>query len=426
MKKRILISLAAIVMATFSGCSNQNDGTTASASQIETRGAVHVDNVPFSRKAPAGLKPEETPLFISFGFDDNAYPDAMVWIRDFMRNQTNFIEGTGNPKNFDGQTAKATFFMTGQYMTNSGLIPHGGNTLAKMSTTLKSLYNDGHEIANHTYKHTDDKSIAELTRCNDAIVSMGIPRDAIVGFRAPNLHYTDAAFQNLYQMGFLYDCTIEENWDNNKTGKDDAFPFTLDNGSPFQSGPVIGKYPGMWELPVFTLHVEGQNRIEAAFDYNLWVTRKLNKAEFVKTLKDALDARIEGNRAPFLFGAHTDEYSEFNLTFDTTHTPNSTWQERRAAIEEFLIYAMSKPQVRIVTHKQVIDWMRDPQPLTGSAVIKPTPRPDPDPTMPVWDATKVYKKGNNTKYDNYIWVANWWTQGEVPGAPDSNGAWSRK
>ncbi len=414
------------MMATFTGCSVVDENGTVETSETVTRSAIRTDNVAPSRKAPGGLKPEETPLFVSFGFDDNAYSDALIWIRDFMKSQTNFIEGAGDPKNYDGETAKATFFMTGQYLTNDGLISKGGNTLAKMSSVLQDLYYGGHEIGNHTYRHTADKSIAELTRANDAIVGMGIPRNEIVGFRAPNLSYDDAAFKNLYDMGFLYDCTIEEIWDNNKTGKDDMFPFTLDTGSPFMPIPALSNYPGMWELPVFTLHVAGQNRIEAAFDYNLWVTRKLTKDAFVQTLKDALDARLAGNRAPFTFGAHTDEYSEFNTGFENSHTPNSTWRERRAAIEEFLIYAMSKPQVRVVTHEQIIDWMRDPRPLTGSAVIDPGPVVDPDPTMPVWSADIVYYKGDKTKYDNTIWMAQWWTKGEVPGSPEARGAWVRQ
>jgi hypothetical protein len=94
------------------------------------------------------------------------------------------------------------------------------------------------------------------------------------------------------------------------------------------------------------------------FDYNLWVTFSMTKAEFLATMKYSFDQRLLGNRAPFTFGAHTDYYSsKYNAV------PNATLQERQEAIEEFLDYVRSKPMVRIVSAKQALDWIRNPAPL---------------------------------------------------------------
>ena len=41
----------------------------------------------------------------------------------------------------------------------------------------------------------------------------------------------------------------------------------------------------------------------------------------------------------------------------------STAEERQEAIEEFLDYALSKEAVRVVSMKQVLDWVRNPSPL---------------------------------------------------------------
>ena len=41
--------------------------------------------------------------------------------------------------------------------------------------------------------------------------------------------------------------------------------------------------------------------------------------------------------------------------------PGATPAERRAAIEEFLDYARSKPEVRITSARTVLDWMRNPR-----------------------------------------------------------------
>jgi hypothetical protein len=94
------------------------------------------------------------------------------------------------------------------------------------------------------------------------------------------------------------------------------------------------------------------------FDYNLWVSFQMSKAEVLATLKHSLDLRLAGNRAPFMFGTHTDYYSS-----KYTAARNATVRERQEAIEEFLDYAASKPEVRIVSTKQILDWVREPVPL---------------------------------------------------------------
>jgi hypothetical protein len=75
----------------------------------------------------------------------------------------------------------------------------------------------------------------------------------------------------------------------------------------------------------------------------------------VAILKYNLDQRLSGNRAPLLFGAHTDFYRE------TWEEGVATHLERREAIEEFLDYARSIPEVIVGTHKDVVDYMRAPR-----------------------------------------------------------------
>ena len=81
--------------------------------------------------------------------------------------------------------------------------------------------------------------------------------------------------------------------------------------------------------------------------------------EVAATLKHTLDLRLKGNRAPFMFGAHTDYYS---AATDWV-APHTTVEERRAAIEDFVDYALSKEDVRVVSMKTIFDWMRSPIPL---------------------------------------------------------------
>lgn len=95
-----------------------------------------------------------------------------------------------------------------------------------------------------------------------------------------------------------------------------------------------------------------------ALDWNVLVDFKMNRDEYLATLKYTLDLRLSGNRAPFMFGAHSDVYSpKYHFP------PNITWQERQDVISEFLKYALSKKEVRVVSLEKILDWMKNPVPL---------------------------------------------------------------
>ena len=81
----------------------------------------------------------------------------------------------------------------------------------------------------------------------------------------------------------------------------------------------------------------------------------MNTTEFAATLKYTLDLRLQGNRAPLLFGMHSDYYSS---KYEAPLIPS--WRERQQAVEEFIDYALSRPEVRIVSNRQLLDWLRNP------------------------------------------------------------------
>jgi hypothetical protein len=93
------------------------------------------------------------------------------------------------------------------------------------------------------------------------------------------------------------------------------------------------------------------------FDYNPWYGLQTTKAEFLATLKYTLDLRLQGNRAPFLLGVHTMEYSN---GWNTAPQGAPSERERQEAIEEFLEYATSIASVRLTSYKAVLDWVRNP------------------------------------------------------------------
>ena len=121
----------------------------------------------------------------------------------------------------------------------------------------------------------------------------------------------------------------------------------------------------MWEFPVYTFNkITGDTAATVTgLDFNLW-TKCQNETtfNFTEVLKQSLDQRLAGNRSPFAIGAHTDVYSQFNDSANMTWS-NFDYQARRKALADFIDYALSKPQVRFVTYRQLIEWMRQPKPL---------------------------------------------------------------
>jgi hypothetical protein len=374
------------------------------------------DDVPPSASPPGGLRPTQAPMFVTFGFDDNGYSGlegtngtgGMTWAGDLFRPLVN-ATGAGKPRTYDGQPARATFYVTAIY---------GAMWISESNAYVKRAWHtllvDGHEIADHTLSHNHgdqwDEAMwtTEIQACIDVLTrpfdpmemnvspdatkGIGMPASDFFGFRTPFLEYNGNTFAAVRKLGFWYDCSIEDGYQTDQDGSNYFWPYTLDHGSPGHDVIVswgdgkqpIGKYPGLWELPANPVIVPPdaecakygvpsglRSRLKAlqswfdadsgkitGLDYNLWVQFKMSKAEFLATLKYTLDQRLRGNRAPFAFGAHSDIYSS-----KYTAAEGATVAERQQAMEELLHYALSRPEVRVVPVKKILDWIRNPDPL---------------------------------------------------------------
>ena len=319
-------------------------------------------------RPPGGLAVDNVPLFVSLGFDDNAYPDGMQWILDVMKSRVN-PAGRGNPCTFDGAPARASFF------NNSHV---GEMTEPGIKDAHQRAYRDGHEAANHTDSHAEtlqrnpDRAlwVKELSTCTDYMVGLGIPRADIVGFRTPFLQQSEQTFEAIVDQKFRYDCSIEHFYGPGGF----VWPYTLDGGKApmhtYQTAPM-GKYAGLWELPVYELMTTTTGYTSVTgFDYNIWISKRMTRAQAVDLFKASLQIRLAGgnspaNRAPLLIGAHTDLYSEKNTTANTQAAASVA--DRRAAIEEFLTWALTyHPAVRVVPYAEVLHWMQAPVGLDGT------------------------------------------------------------
>ena len=349
---------------------------------------------------PHGIAVNKAPQFVVIGFDDNTKSEGIDWA-------INLFAGKKNP---DGSDARVSF-----YMNTKGLHEELEDRPANLLAAFKRLKNSGHEIGNHTYGHHSDinqddwdtfeHTIGHLSRAqwrpkiqkatDDLVNLAGIGRDEIVGFRSPYLLYNQNLFEELKSQNFLYDCSIEEGAAENFDGTNFRWPYQLDDGSPghnesWYANPqnpnavTIGSVPGLWELPNHLMMIPKDSECQrygiqkglwkrikkkipyldghkiTGFDYNLWSNAKLNKAEVLGILKYNLDLRLQGNRAPLMFGAHTQFYTQ---EWADEHNTKATYQEMREAIGEFVDYALSKPEVRIVPAKEIINWCTHPVPL---------------------------------------------------------------
>ncbi|QUJ67554.1 glycoside hydrolase family 9 protein [Photobacterium sp. GJ3] len=401
-------------------------------SKLETQGpAPDQPGVMPSRKAPpGGLSPEKVPQFISLGTDDNSTEAGMDWLTNLHATRTN-PAGTGNPLTYDGEPLTYTGFHTGFYTGASG-------------ASWKRSYDQGNEAGNHTQNHKPDGHLfdyntwkLENDTANDGIVSVGIPRNSLHGFRAPHLLPNDALYQYLVDSGFSYDTSLEEGWSYGEDGTNFSWPYTMHdeapaltimNGYGFANKPYVGKHPNLWQMPAYVFiippddqdglpynlrekakaaqdYISLDNGKVTGFDYNLEHLLKFNADEIYVTLKYTLDQRLKGNRAPMLIGGHGKNFAD--------NSPMGV------AFKRFVDYALTHPDVRIVTHKKIIDWMNDPVALDAALPLSITAEVKGHEvtgqcTDPVWSSGTSYNQGDRVTHLGETWEARW-QQSSEPG-----------
>ncbi len=418
----------------------------AALARLEKEGAkvVPVDGPrPPLKSPPGGLKPEQVPMFVTISSDDNRNPAGVKWLSQLINSKTNPAGATGknNPFTLDGKPAKMTFLHTGAYVGTVG-------------AEWKAAFDAGNEAGNHTQSHNEGVDgtqlpyatwLSEIVTSNGNIVSTGIPRDQIYGFRAPRLQYNDPLMSVLQAEGFLYDTSIEDGNAGGRDGTNFPWPYTLHDGAPGATTRAIwdkkgllniGSYPGLWEIPLSPFivppdHKDGlpinlRAKVKAAitewdwseeagkitgFDYNLTATSTSTAGltdpdEIFAILKHTLDLRLQGNKAPLTIGVHSNYYG----------TPTAPMA---IAVKRFVEYALTHPDVRLATHKQVIDWVQNPRALDDIPHVidaKVTPHVVTGQcTDPAWDASTLYEASDKVTYQNKTWTSGWQNSNNVPG-----------
>lgn len=368
-----------------------------------------------SKQPPKGLNPKDVPQFIVFGSDDNAfsgldeYYGGSLFLLDTFNSRVNPIGKVDqNPTTYDGTPTSFSMYVTSKFIS-----PGAPESSVNNKKIWRRILESGNEIGNHTHNHnsglqfTTQQWEREFDLWNEAVAKpydpielqpnpntgIGIKEKQIFGFRTPYLEYNNNVFKVIRQKGYVYDCSIEEGYQLDQDGTNNFWPYTLDNGSP---GDVrmselwgyrlpIDPQPGLWEIPVYTFIIPPDSEcakygIEpgfrqrkaglfqlynpeegkvTGFDWNIFSQLKMTKAEALATLKYTLDLKLNSNRAPMTVGLHSDMYSpKYGESL-----PHISDKERREVLTEFVDYALSKKEVRIVSAEKLIEWLKNPQAL---------------------------------------------------------------
>lgn len=397
MKKKIRLLLLLAGITFFGACNN-------------------VKRLP-SQEPPEGLKSEQVPQFVVFGFDDNRYSGlegsggdgGMTFITDLFAAHKN-PAGSGNLRNYDGLSTYFSFYGTTAYIAED----RGENPVYNKKAWNRAIM-AGNELGNHTHNHnsgaifssaqwqeqfdlwnkhvTSSFNPEESAENPDEKSGVGLHPAHIFGFRAPELEYNDGLFSVMQQNGYYYDSSIEEGYQPDQDGTNYFWPYTLDEGSPgdklkatYLGLEPINPHPGLWEIPVYTLvappdEVADEYGVQTGFraalakrgdlpfynpaqgkvpglDSSLFDQFKMSKNEALAVLKYSLDQRLKGNRVPFTLVGHSGMYSNKYQKLDKT-----TAESRREVLKEFLEYALSKPDVRVVSAAQLLAWLSLPESL---------------------------------------------------------------
>ncbi|XP_005107367.1 uncharacterized protein LOC101850596 [Aplysia californica] len=296
------------------------------------------------------LGSNNVPQMVYFGFDDAVQAQVSGYYDELF---------TSDRRNQNGCPITMTLYVSHQY-TNYDKVAE--------------YYKRGMEIGVHSVTHTDIDTAAKLQeeanqQKQNIVNNAGVPASQVAGWRSPNLKTAgDDQPRILGELDYLYDISLTYSRDANV-----PWPFTLDYGYPYPcmiSPCPSGTNPhkGFWEVMVHSLqnprtgfpcgYVDGcRPEGESDAEEYLW-------SNFLHS--------YETNRAPFGLNMHAAWFA----------TP-----EYMTAMGKFIDRLLTTPDVYIVNVRQMLEWMKNPVPVSEIKNFAPwgcpgvtTPRPTRKPT----------------------------------------------
>jgi hypothetical protein len=281
-------------------------------------------------------------MFVVFTADDAVQSYTIDAVNQFLAHR----------KNPNGCPVKMTYY-TSLNFTNY--------------TLVTDWYVAGNEIADHTMTHVGSPPAEEINGNLIALNSLaGIPMSSIKGFRAPFLNYSAETLQLLYKAQFLYESSSSAAIPVTDPNTDAYWPYTLDYGMANNCLDVPGtckgepKLPGFWEIPMYAFFDErgtdGIHLMDPWLDAANGETAP-NDTATLEYMQATFTDHYKGNRQPIGLYTHPIHLSS---TYPGVPSPNSTVQ----MINAFLDWAQNQQDVWIVSNEQLLDWVRNPTPIS--------------------------------------------------------------
>lgn len=275
-------------------------------------------------------------MFLLFTADDAIQSYTLDSVNSFLAHR----------RNPNGCAPKMTYFTSTNYTSYQ---------------LVTQWYVEGNEIADHTMTHVGSPSAEEINGNLRALNAFaGIPLSEIAGFRAPFLNYTTDTLRMLRDAGFTYDSSMTSASRANATDTDAFFPYTLDSGVANDclngvEGLCQGQFrlPGFWEIPMYSTFdntATGIHLMDPYLDAN-------DTSAVLSWLQNTFLEHYEHNRQPFGIYTHP-----IHLATGYPGVRDPTAQI--TMINQFLDWAQTHNNVWIVSNKQLLEWMRNPVPVS--------------------------------------------------------------
>ncbi|MFF2953618.1 hypothetical protein ACFVVU_20005 [Kitasatospora sp. NPDC057965] len=312
---------------------------------------------------PEKLKPgERPPQFVVFSWDgaggteDGQFPRFLKLAEEHKASMTFFLSGIyALPK------GKADLYHPPKHAVGASDIPYLSDGAVK--TTLKLIsqaWLAGHEIGTHFNGHfcstrSDGNGVNKWTpedwqseidqavgfvtqwRTNTGFTDVDpLPFDykkELIGGRTPCLEGQKALLPTIANLGWKYDAS--------SSGGQQIWPQKVQDGK-------------IWDLQLQSIPFPGHSFQVLSMDYNILAnqssgTTKGDPAKYDEWRAQARDAYLagfdrayNGNRAPFFIGNHFEQWNG-GIYMD--------------AVEEVLKTVASRPEVRLVSFKQLVEWL---------------------------------------------------------------------
>ncbi|XP_069182644.1 uncharacterized protein [Procambarus clarkii] len=279
------------------------------------------------REIPAGFQPAETPQIVLLTFDDSVNDLNKELYIDL------FEKGRVNP---NGCPIVSTMYVSHEWTDYS---------------QVQNLYADGHEIASHSIQHSfgeqfSTKKWAKEIAGQREILSAygGVKMEDVRGMRAPFLAVGgNKMYRMLWQENFTYDSSMPV-YENTPP----SWPYTLDyrifHDCMIPPCPT-NSFPGLWQVPmVMWVDLNG-----GRCSMGDACTTPPDAEGVYKMLIKNFERHYTSNRAPFGLFYHA-------AWFTTPH--------HKEGFIAFLDTITAMDDVWLTTNWQLIQWMRDPTPLS--------------------------------------------------------------